>query len=196
MCIARVREKYASATLRSWHISQAATIPNSFTSMDMENILLIHGGNKSGWQGDPSDSGSKIVRSIWQKWLRNDKPTEAWWMHNYVGKFCFFWSDRWKTSLFNNFISDFVFVWIIKLKNPFCIVQVVGLGACDNFFGRPSVQSRTCQPLAHLGKIPVQGLEPNSGNFLSLLLHFWSDSAHSGLNRTGIIQETFINLEK
>ena len=44
--------------------------------------------------------------------------------------------------------------------------------------------------------IIVQGLAPNSGqrvlapnseHFLCLLLHFSSDSAHTGLNRTGII---------
>ena len=51
----------------------------------------------------------------------------------------------------------------------------------------------------------VQGLAPNSGqrvltpnseHFLCLLLHFWSDSAHIGLNRTEIITYKFRNEER
>ncbi len=39
-------------------------------------------------------------------------------------------------------------------------------------------------------------LTPNSGHFLCLLVHFWSDSVHTGLNRTGINTYKFRNQEK
>ena len=54
----------------------------------------------------------------------------------------------------------------------------------------------------NISKPLVQGLAPNSGqrvfwlSILCLLLHFWSDSAHTGLNPTEIILGTFRNQER
>ena len=39
-------------------------------------------------------------------------------------------------------------------------------------------------------------LTPNSGHFLCRLLHFWSDSVHTGRNLTGIITYNFRNKER
>ncbi len=85
------------------------------------------------------------------------------------------------------------------LSLPLPLTLPIPLSLTKPATSNPTPALNPTLPLSLQGLAPNSGqrvLTPSSGHFLFLLLHFWSDSAHTGLNRTGIITHKFKNQER